>query len=165
MKCLIIDGKIDRNWPKYKCMGWEHIQRRGAEGIGLCHHSYAPHPRDKTNSTPLARISRHILANTNSVDRSLKKQGISTARKKYPAFSTYYDVILYSIHSGSSTRQAKTKPAIPYGTTGFSGAARQIRTADLILTKDALYRLSYISASRSTRDLLYIIGHELSSGF
>ena len=28
---------------------------------------------------------------------------------------------------------------------GFSGAARQIRTADLILTKDALYLLSYSS--------------------
>ena len=27
----------------------------------------------------------------------------------------------------------------------FCGAARQIRTADLILTKDALYRLSYSS--------------------
>ena len=27
----------------------------------------------------------------------------------------------------------------------LSGAARQIRTADLILTKDALYRLSYSS--------------------
>ena len=27
----------------------------------------------------------------------------------------------------------------------FFGAARQIRTADLILTKDALYRLSYSS--------------------
>ena len=28
---------------------------------------------------------------------------------------------------------------------GFSGAADQIRTGDLILTKDALYRLSYSS--------------------
>ena len=45
------------------------------------------------------------------------------------------------------------------------GADDQIRTGDLILTKDALYRLSYISASRSTRDLLYIIGHGMSSGF
>ena len=29
--------------------------------------------------------------------------------------------------------------------TGFPGADTQIRTGDLILTKDALYRLSYIS--------------------
>ena len=29
---------------------------------------------------------------------------------------------------------------------GFGGADDQIRTGDLILTKDALYRLSYISA-------------------
>ena len=33
------------------------------------------------------------------------------------------------------------------------GAARQIRTADLILTKDALYRLSYSSKWRRGRDL------------
>ena len=30
---------------------------------------------------------------------------------------------------------------------GFNGAAGRIRTADLILTKDALYRLSYSSMS------------------
>ena len=40
---------------------------------------------------------------------------------------------------------AKAKPAIPCGTAGFNGAAGRIRTADLILTKDALYRLSYSS--------------------
>ena len=39
---------------------------------------------------------------------------------------------------------------------GFRGADSQIRTGDLILTKDALYRLSYISAlSQSTTMLLY----------
>ena len=31
--------------------------------------------------------------------------------------------------------------------TGFTGADTQIRTGDLILTKDALYRLSYISGA------------------
>ena len=61
MKCLIIDVKIDRNWHKYKYMGWEHIQRRGAEGIGLCHHSYAPHPRDKNQFNSLgADIKTYI---------------------------------------------------------------------------------------------------------
>ena len=34
------------------------------------------------------------------------------------------------------------------------GADRQIRTADLILTKDALYRLSYISMTAPKRGLL-----------
>ncbi len=36
---------------------------------------------------------------------------------------------------------------------GFSGAATRIRTGDLILTKDALYRLSYssIQSPRSFR--------------
>ncbi len=36
----------------------------------------------------------------------------------------------------------------------LSGADRQIRTADLILTKDALYRLSYISMTAPKRGLL-----------
>ena len=35
----------------------------------------------------------------------------------------------------------------------FCGADRQIRTADLILTKDALYLLSYSSKWRRGRDL------------
>ena len=42
-------------------------------------------------------------------------------------------------------RKAKEKPLKPEDLSGFLGAARQIRTADLILTKDALYRLSYSS--------------------
>ena len=37
------------------------------------------------------------------------------------------------------------------GFKGFNGAAGQIRTADLILTKDALYRLSYSSKWRPGR--------------
>ena len=36
----------------------------------------------------------------------------------------------------------------------FVGADTQIRTGDLILTKDALYRLSYISENRSTKDII-----------
>ena len=39
----------------------------------------------------------------------------------------------------------KKNPAFPTGKTGLSGAAGRIRTADLILTKDALYLLSYSS--------------------
>ena len=39
----------------------------------------------------------------------------------------------------------KLKPLNPLGFKGFNGAAGRIRTADLILTKDALYRLSYSS--------------------
>ena len=35
----------------------------------------------------------------------------------------------------------------------FRGAARQIRTADLILTKDALYLLSYSSVSSAGQTL------------
>ena len=40
----------------------------------------------------------------------------------------------------------KTKKPVIIAITDFFGAADQIRTGDLILTKDALYRLSYISA-------------------
>ena len=40
----------------------------------------------------------------------------------------------------------KEKSLKPVGALGFfAGAASQIRTGDLILTKDALYRLSYSS--------------------
>ena len=40
--------------------------------------------------------------------------------------------------------QSYTKQKACYvSVTGFCGASKQIRTADLILTKDALYRLSY----------------------
>ena len=39
----------------------------------------------------------------------------------------------------------KTKKPVIIAITGFFGAADQIRTGDLILTKDALYRLSYSS--------------------
>ena len=39
----------------------------------------------------------------------------------------------------------KKNPAFPKEKAGLSGAAGRIRTADLILTKDALYLLSYSS--------------------
>ena len=41
--------------------------------------------------------------------------------------------------------KGKAKPTIPSRIAGLSGAAGRIRTADLILTKDALYLLSYSS--------------------
>ena len=47
--------------------------------------------------------------------------------------------------SAGKVLKYKKNPAFPTGKTGLSGAAGRIRTADLILTKDALYRLSYSS--------------------
>ena len=47
----------------------------------------------------------------------------------------------YTFESARSER----KDSRPDGVAVFSGAAGQIRTADLILTKDALYLLSYSS--------------------
>ena len=46
----------------------------------------------------------------------------------------------------SASKRVKKNPSSPYKSrlSGF-GADTQIRTGDLILTKDALYRLSYIS--------------------
>ena len=49
---------------------------------------------------------------------------------------------------------AKTKNPQTIAVQGFHvGAARQIRTADLILTKDALYRLSYSSKMATRKGL------------
>ena len=43
----------------------------------------------------------------------------------------------------------KNKKPVIIEITGFFGAVTQIRTGDLILTKDALYRLSYNSISHA----------------
>ena len=43
----------------------------------------------------------------------------------------------------------KSKKPVTVEVTGFFGAVTQIRTGDLILTKDALYRLSYNSISHA----------------
>ena len=49
----------------------------------------------------------------------------------------------------------KTPGAIDTTSLGARGADSQIRTGDLILTKDALYRLSYISTlSRDNERIL-----------
>ena len=47
-------------------------------------------------------------------------------------------------------------------TFGIFGAYNRIRTGDLILTKDALYRLSYISTEQM---ILYIVRLLLSRSF
>ena len=49
----------------------------------------------------------------------------------------------------------------------FNGADGRIRTGDLILTKDALYLLSYISAFRisRTQEVLYYSQHEKAIGY
>ena len=52
-----------------------------------------------------------------------------------------YGMCDYTFESARSER----KDSRPDGVAVFSGAAGQIRTADLILTKDALYLLSYSS--------------------
>ena len=52
-------------------------------------------------------------------------------------------------------RGQKKKPVI---SDWFSGADTQIRTGDLILTKDALYRLSYISTfSKGNGDMIHYL--------
>ena len=52
--------------------------------------------------------------------------------------------------SGSQSNIAeKSKKPVTVEVTGFFGAVTQIRTGDLILTKDALYRLSYNSISHA----------------
>ena len=54
------------------------------------------------------------------------------------------------IHTDSGFLDTKRKnPRNHCGFKDFSGAAGQIRTADLVITNDALYRLSYSSKSLS----------------
>ena len=69
---------------------------------------------------------------------------------------------------GSASEPFKIRPKTKKRTcisASSYGADGRIRTGDLILTKDALYRLSYISASRLTQDLLYYKSSPKSSGF
>ena len=71
--------------------------------------------------------------------------------------------ILCSILFGSKhKRQKEEKPENAVFSGLFNGADGRIRTGDLILTKDALYLLSYISASRliAERRYYYTSGQE-----
>ena len=63
------------------------------------------------------------------------------------SFSTIFSRMFSRTHKLRYLRaiSKKEKALKPHGFKAFHGAARQIRTADLILTKDALYRLSYSS--------------------
>ena len=56
-----------------------------------------------------------------------------------------YEKPPYRTRHGGNFRKEKTPGAIDTTSLGVRGADSQIRTGDLILTKDALYRLSYIS--------------------
>ena len=57
------------------------------------------------------------------------------------------------LYHGDKVPEIQQNRPFLYEKSGYCGAARQIRTADLILTKDALYRLSYSSKWRRGRDL------------
>ena len=63
-----------------------------------------------------------------------------------------------------SAQKTKKRTCISASSYGADG---RIRTGDLILTKDALYRLSYISAAPFplTRDLLYYTSRQKARGF
>ena len=63
------------------------------------------------------------------------------------------------------TAHKRRKPNTRWGPRLFLGAASQIWTGDLILTKDALYRLSYSSICTWTASPLYRTRQELSRGF
>ena len=57
-------------------------------------------------------------------------------------------VALATEPSSNQRVAAPEKPKPPAKSRGFSGAATQIRTGDLILTKDVLYQLSHSSKSQ-----------------
>ena len=76
--------------------------------------------------------------------------------------------ILCSILFGNKrNRQKEEKPENAVFSGLFNGADGRIRTGDLILTKDALYLLSYISTLcyRRTQDLLYNKGKQNAIAF
>ena len=58
--------------------------------------------------------------------------------------------------------EKRKNPRNHCGFKDFSGAAGQIRTADLVITNDALYRLSYSSRLSFSRALRY---YSIKSGF
>ena len=62
----------------------------------------------------------------------------------------FLEFVTYSVNAVLRTKVKTPKNTKFSGV--LNGADDRIRTGDLILTKDALYRLSYISASRLTRD-------------
>ena len=65
----------------------------------------------------------------------------------------------------NSFYRKKKNPRNHCGFKDFSGAAGQIRTADLVITNDALYRLSYSSKSLSQeRSVIIAQSRDLSSG-
>ena len=73
---------------------------------------------------------------------------IKTVYRDLDAFGAYYglDIAYSEKHKGYILgRRSRRKTACTRKGTGCFGAAGQIRTADLILTKDALYLLSYSS--------------------
>ena len=55
------------------------------------------------------------------------------------------EAVLPKIYTAKKFAKSKKKAPKSEDLSAFSGAAGRIRTADLILTKDALYRLSYSS--------------------
>ena len=56
-----------------------------------------------------------------------------------------YDLWLQRAKPGKPSQDTKKSPSASISEGDFYGADSQIRTGDLILTKDALYLLSYIS--------------------
>ncbi len=67
---------------------------------------------------------------------------------------------IYSL-SPLATRELSHMKLTPFG--GSGGAGGRIRTPDLLITNQLLYRLSYTSKSSNGRTLLYQIAHGLST--
>ena len=81
------------------------------------------------------------------MNHAKKKRGVPDAMSGTPLLSVVFYVVNKNpqnrIRSKSCKKQKKTPEIRRFQV--FFGAADQIRTGDLILTKDALYRLSYSS--------------------
>ena len=66
-------------------------------------------------------------------------------RKEAGSTSYAYPLFFAIVGKVFSRKKGKKNPAKPYTVRVFDGALKQIRTVDLVLTKDALCRLSYES--------------------
>ena len=110
-------------------------------------------------------IAEHILRKKRCEDEDFVKaaQNIAVGSRMHPqsanvpdffdALSAVFPCVQSKVQNHKFFRMQKRKHPKSEDFRCFSGAAGQIRTADLILTKDALYLLSYSSGLATEKGL------------
>ena len=81
-------------------------------------------------------------------DSELKLAGTISSHRGFGKTASFIHFRNAKMSSSNRSTAARTKKKPPdWAVFSLSGAATQIRTGDLVLTKDALYRLSHSSIS------------------